>query len=141
MSNDHARITFSAARPDIPGTFNMVEIQTGGDVLLKRLRTLCEEFSRGERVFCDMLAELPAEGIWLVTFRAYLGRMPDQRCLTLMNVGSADSAEIEWRNTAAEWARVCDQLEHLLQSTRPGLLVSLCNDRAVPTDGFLSVER
>lgn len=141
MSDDHATITYSAARPDIPGTFDMVEIQTGGDRLLRRLRAICGEFARGERSFCDMLAELPAEGVWVAAFHAHSDRTAEQNCLTISTPSGSDSAEIEWRNTVSEWARVCERIDHLLQSTRPGLLVSLCNDRAIPTDGFLSVER
>src|SRR2546427_5750852 len=138
--DEHATIAFSPKRDDVPGSFNMVEIRTGGNRLLRRLRDICGEFAHAERVFCDLLRELPAEALWLREVRAHLVAARAEKVLAIVASGDLETADVDWKNTRDGWDRVCGRIDDLLGDTRPGIVMSLCeNEDGV--DGFLSVER
>jgi|SRR5580765_3107082 len=118
----------------------MVEIQTGGDQLLRRFRDICGELARGERSFCDFLRELPAEGRWVSAFRAHLVLGGGQKVLEVVPSVDFETAEVDWRNTKEGWQSVCGRIDLLLNDPSPGICVSLCENEDW-TDGFLSVER
>lgn len=141
MEAERARVFFEPERSEVPGSFSMVEIQTGGDELLKRLRELCLQLARGERVLCDLLRELPgSQENGVREFRAHLGRDETQKVLTI-ELTQPGTARIDWRNTADGWERVCRRIDNLLGRPGQGIGVPLCEDYETKTDGFLSVER
>jgi hypothetical protein len=140
MGDERATILFSPELPDVPGSFNMVEIRTGGDAMLERLHGICLQLSRGERDLVDLLRELPAEGVWVSGFRAHrVSRREDTR-FKIAASRDLETCEIDWSNTAEGWDAVSERVEDLLGDSQPGVLVALASDIA-DSDGFLSVER
>ena len=97
--NEHATIAFSPQRDEVPGSYNMVEIRTGGNCLLRRFRDLCAELARGDRWSCDLIRELPADGLWVHAFRAYLVTAKGDEVLAIRASADLETAEVDWANT------------------------------------------
>jgi hypothetical protein len=138
----HARIVFDPERPDAPGSYNSVEIRTGGDALLARLHDLCGQLARGARTECDLLRDLPAEGVGVRRFRAYLGRGVGQKVVAI-TTPTDGVADVEWRNTREEWEDVCRQIERQISTPGTNMFMPLYPDDVDESeaDGELSVER
>ena len=133
---------FSPHEPVVPGSFNMVEIVTGGDRLLRRLQVLCGELARGERTVCDLIRELPAEGDGVSELHAYHGKTEGQKTVTITPApGDPYTAQVDWRNTADEWNDVAERIGEFLGTPAEKDVFVYLDDNDAANDGTLSVER
>ena len=142
MTDDRATISFNPERPDLAGSFNAVEIRTGGDESLRRLIELCDQLARGGLTSCDLLRDLPADGRWVAEFRAHRGRRDDEKSIVLIASEDFESCVVHWSLTPKGWREVRGKLQDLLAKPDDGGPILIVSDvEWAEHDAFLTVER